>query len=201
MEINYKAPRWICVVTSYFFIYCRFTFYIYTTAVTNFLFIFTIYLLKVGNTKLWKDKRIVECVCLVTAVVLPMAYMWVPARDQSYQVLSCDNNDTSTWNKDAVILNSLVLMMCAEVAIVCAIFSALFCYLRWRLQNRKLSTMLKYLLSLTVMNTTIMIFIAMEAVYSIYRYSRYRYSRPPSQAVTITAFAMYSAGEPFFFLV
>ena len=58
--------------------------------------------------------------------------------------------------------------------------------------------MLKYLLYLTGINTTIMVFTAMEAVYSIYRYTK---PLDPSQTLAITAFATISAGEPFLFFV
>ena len=98
---------------------------------TNVSFVVTLHLLKAGNLKIWKDCKTVECLCLIIAIGLPMAYIWVPIHDQNYQVLSCDNNDSSTWNKDAVILSSLILVMCIEVATVCAILSGLFCYLHW----------------------------------------------------------------------
>ena len=53
IEINYKAPRWICVVISYIYIYCLLTFYIYTPAVTNFSFMVTVY------------SKVHECICLI----------------------------------------------------------------------------------------------------------------------------------------
>ena len=196
MEINFEAPRWICTSVSYLLLYFRFSWYIYTTAVTNFSFIVTLHMLKTGHLKIWKGSKLAECICLVMAIALPMACIWVPIHDQSYLNLSCDDHESSRWYKDAIILNILILVMCIEVVTVYAIFSGLFCYLRWRLKNRKLSTLLKHLLYLTGINTAIMSFITMAAVYFIYRYNR-----PPSEALSVTAVAIICAGEPFLFFV
>ena len=57
-----------------------------------------------------------------------MAYMWLPIQDQSYLVLSCDNNNSQQWNEDAIVFNTLVLIMCMEVATVFTAFSGLFRY-------------------------------------------------------------------------
>ena len=196
IEINFEAPRWICTSVSYFFLYFHFSWYIYTTAVTNFSFIVTLHLLKTGHLKIWKGSKLAECICLVMAIALPMAYISAPIHDQSYLNLSCDNRESVRWYKDSVILNILTLVMCIEVVTVSAVFSGLFCYLRWRLKNRKLSTLLKHLLYLTGINTVIMIFTMMAAVYFIYRYNR-----PPSETLSVVAFSIICAREPFLFFV
>ena len=81
-----------------------------------------------------------------------------------------------------IILSSLILVMCIEVAMVCAIFSGLFCYLRWRLKYRKLSSMLKNLLCLTPQQWY---FLQWKQCIALYRYNR-----PPSQLLAIAAFAI-----------
>ena len=128
--------------------YCCLTFYIYTSICCDKFFIPIHHLptnIKVGNIGVPHfGREMVECIYLVAALVLPMAYMWLPIQDQSYLVLSCDNNNSQQWNEDAIVFNTLVLIMCMEVAAVFTAFSGLFCYLCWRLKNRRLSNMLKY---------------------------------------------------------
>ena len=83
IEINNETPRFLL-------------FYFFMTAVANVSFVVTLHLLKAGNLKFRKDCKTVECNCLLMVIGLPMAYIWIPVRDQSYQVLSCDNNNSST---------------------------------------------------------------------------------------------------------
>ena len=196
IENWFEGPRWLCVTVSYLLLYCLLSWYIYTTAVTNFSFVVTLRLLKTGDIKIRKGSKMAECVCLFVAVVLPMAYLWVPIRDKSHEALICDDLESSTWHKDALILYVLTLVMSIEVVAVSAVFSCLFCYLRWRLKNKKLSTLLKHLLYLTGINTVVMAFATILAVYGIYRYNR-----RPSEAMSIATYAVSSAGEPFAFCV
>ena len=197
IENLFGGPRWLCVTASYLLLYCLLCWYIYTTAVTNFSFIVTLCLLKTGpDIKSHKGSKLAEFVCLFTSVVVPMAYLWVPIHDKSHEALLCDDLESSTWHKDALILYVLTLVMSVEVVAVSAVFSCLFCYLRWRLQNKKLSTLIKNLLYLTGINTLVMAFATVLAVYGIYRYNQH-----PSEAISIATFAVSSAGEPFAFCV
>ena len=140
IEINFETPRRICVAVSYLYLYYLHSLYVYTMVVTNFSFMITLYLLKTSNSRIWNGHKLSEFICLVTAIVLPVTYIWIPIQDQSFQDLSCYNNNTVRWHKDAIILDVIILVMCVEVVIVCGIFSGLFCYLRCQLRSRKLST-------------------------------------------------------------
>ena len=100
------------------------------------------------------------------------------------------------WNKDSAVLSILFLVMCIETFTVCAAFIILFCCLCWRLKITKLSTLLKHVLYLTVINTAIMMFATILAVYSIYRHKQQL-----SEASFVALFDFFCAGEPFLCLV
>ena len=79
-------------------------------------------------------------------------------------------------------------------------FITLICYLHWQLKTRKLSTLLKHVLYLTVINTVIntaiMMFATILAVYSICREKRQL-----PEASFVAFFDFFCAGEPFLCVV
>ena len=46
-------PRWLCVTAIYLYLYCLLSWYVYTIAVTNYLFLLTLRLLR-GNPNIWQ---------------------------------------------------------------------------------------------------------------------------------------------------
>ena len=112
-----------------FFLYCHLSWYVYTTAVTNYLFLLTLRLLR-GNPNIWKHGKFAECFCIGLSLTLPAAYVWIPIHDRSYQAWHCDKLSSTKWDKDAIILNIAILVLCLEVLVISIILCSLFCYLR-----------------------------------------------------------------------
>jgi hypothetical protein len=72
-----SPPRWFCAIAIYLYLYCTLSWYVYTTAVTNYLFLLTLRLLR-GNPKIWQYGNFAECFefCVCLSLALPVAYMY-----------------------------------------------------------------------------------------------------------------------------
>jgi hypothetical protein len=77
IQINYPHPRWFCAIVIYLRLYFMLSWYVYTTAVTNYLFLLTLRLLR-GNPKIWQYGNFAECFefCVCLSLALPVAYMY-----------------------------------------------------------------------------------------------------------------------------
>jgi hypothetical protein len=51
VKIDFPHPRWFCIIAIYLYLYCTLSWYVYTTTVTNYLFLLTLKLLR-GNTNI-----------------------------------------------------------------------------------------------------------------------------------------------------
>jgi hypothetical protein len=144
IQVNFPHPKWLCAIAIYFYIYCTFSWCVYTTAVTNYLLLLTLRLLR-GNPKIWRHGKFAECFCVCLSLVLPVAYVWMPIRDGTYVALCSDKLYSAKLYKDAFILNMAILVLCLEVLIVSLTLCSLFCYLRrvYKAQSQ-LTTLLKH---------------------------------------------------------
>lgn len=173
IELNLGSQSWICVPIIYFYLYFPLAGHLYITTVTNWTFLVTVLLLR-GSTKLWKSGKCVECFCIVITIIVPVAYIWLPIQDGSYEALNCNlsdkDSDMTRWTKDAIILNLMVMVMCLEVVFVCIVLCFIFCFVRWRLQNWQTTGLLKTFLYYTIINATLMGLNLLSVAYCIYRF-------------------------------
>ena len=171
IDINFPSQRWICIIVIYPYLYFVLSWYVYTTVVTNCLFVFTLRLIR-GSPRMWRYGKVAECVCIFLALSAPMAYIWMPIQDGTYVALNCDDTTSSKWNEDAIVWNVAILVMCTEVLFVYIILCIIFCFLRWQchLRNKQLMTLLKVFLYHTGTNAAIMGIITFIAIYSVFRY-------------------------------
>ena len=153
IEVNFlrtvnHSVGWKCIVIMYVYTYVTFSWYVYTTVVTNCFFIFTLRLMR-KSPRTWQYwGKVAECICVFLTVITPMAYVWIPIQDGSYKGLYCNHlvSDEVKWYKDTTVLTIILLVMCFEVLSVYVALFCLFCFLHRRLQNRQLTTVLKYFL-------------------------------------------------------
>jgi hypothetical protein len=157
--------------------------------VHNYLFLLTLLLLR-GNTKVWRHGKLAECFCVGLSLALPVAYVWIPIRDGTYEALNCDKLYSTQWDKDASILNIAILVLCLEVLIVSLTLCSLFCYLRrvYKTQ-RKLTTLLKHFIYHTGICSVVVGLAILWSTYFLYRYYRY-----PSEVSSATIIIVYTIG-------
>ena len=171
IQINSPHPRWLCVTAIYLYLYCLISWYVYTAAVTNYLFLLTLRLLR-GNPNIWQHGKFAECFCVfLSLALLPAAYLWLPIRDGTYEALNCDKTPSTKWDKDAIILNIAILVLCLEVLVISIILCSLFCYLRrvYRAQ-RQLTVLLKHFIYHTGISSVVVGFAILMSTYCLYRY-------------------------------
>ena len=90
IDLSFPSKRWICVIAIYSYLYFVLSWYVYTTVVTNCLFVFTLRLIR-GSPRMWRYGKVAECVSIFLALSAPMAYIWMPIQDGTYEALNCDN--------------------------------------------------------------------------------------------------------------
>ena len=168
----------------YHYLYLSLAWHAYVTAVTNFLFLVTLCIIK-GSPNIGKGGKLVECVLILLAILSPVTLIWIPIHDGSYEALHC-NNQPSGWYEDVIILNVVVLVFSAEVVLVCIALCCTFCFIRKRIQNRRTIVLLKNLLYHAGINATMMGLHILFIIYSFYRY-RTHPSRSLSDAVYIVS--------------
>ncbi len=171
IQIDFSHPRWLCVITVYLYLYCTLSWYVYTIAVTNYLLLLTLRLLR-GNSKIWRDGKFTECFCVCLSLALPAAYVWMPICD-AYEAQYCESDKvySAKWDKDAIILNIAILVLCLEVLIVSLTLCSLFCYLRrvYKTQ-RKLTTLLKHFIYHTGICSVVVGLAILWSTYYLYRH-------------------------------
>jgi hypothetical protein len=95
----------------------------------------------------------------------------------SYEALYCGKISPAKWdrlNKDAIIGNIVVLVVCLEVLIVSLTLCSLFCYLRWVYKAQKyLITLLKHFIYHMGISSVIVGFIIFWSTFCLYRYYRH----------------------------
>ena len=175
LVLNLSNVRWICVPIIYFYLYFPLACHVYITLVTNTSFLLALRLLKGTFTKIQKGGQCgeVEVFCIVLTIITPMAYIWIPIHDGSYEALNCngseEESEMDTWNKDAIVLNLIVLVMCLEVVLVCIVLCCIFCLVRCRVRNRQTTILLKKLVYHTGINAVMMGINLLAVTYSFYR--------------------------------
>ena len=167
IQIN---PRWLCVTAIALYSYCLISWYIYTTAVTNYLFLLTLRLFR-RNPNIWQHGKFAEFFCIFLSLALPAAYVWRPIiHDGTCAAVSCDKNFyLKLLDTDNIILNIAILVLFLEALVVSIILCSLFCYLRrvYRAQ-RQLTTLLKHFIYHT--GIVGVVFTILTSTYSLYRY-------------------------------
>ena len=178
-------PRWLCVIAIYLYMYSFLSWYVYTTAVTNYLFLLTLRLLR-GNPKIWQHSKFAECICVCLSLALPMAYVWIPIRDGTYEALYCEKFYSAKWDKDAIIGNIVILVLCLEVLILSVILCSLFFYLhRVYKTQRQLTTLLKHFIYHTGISSIVVGLIVLWDTYYFYQYYRH-----PSEHLSAIMYAI-----------
>ena len=168
-------PRWHCVTAIHLRLYCILSWYVYTAAVTNYLFLLTLRLLR-GNSNIWQHGKFAECFCVFLSLALPAAYIWIPIRDGTYAALHCDNLKvpSTKWDKDAIIFDIAVLVLFLEALVVSIILCSLFCYLRRVYRaRRQLTALLKHFIYHTGISSIIVEFAILTSTSHLYRYHRH----------------------------
>ena len=189
IAVNFEVQAWICASIVYFYLYFPLAYHVYITVVTNCTFLLTLRLLR-GRTNLWSGGRLVECFCVVSTIIVPFAFMWLPINDGGFEALNCNQSDRSqdwtAWNRDAIVLNLMVLVMCVNVLFVCvAIFCCICCFVRRRVQNQQTAILLKNLLYYTAINTTMVGINFLSVTYCFYRSQHKTLSTSFADAVNI----------------
>ena len=157
-----------CKVVVYFSLYFIQLWVVYTTVVTNCLFIFTLCLMR-GSPRFWRHGKVVECSCICLTVLVPMMYIWLQIIDE-HNVCEKILMMPSKEYKVGVIIDIVYVVLCTESLLVCVAMCSLFCFLRRRLRNGQLTNLLKHLLYLTVTNAALVIFAALLTVNLYYLY-------------------------------
>jgi hypothetical protein len=173
IHIDSPCPRWLCVIAIYLYLYCILSWYVYTTAVINYLLLLTLRLLR-GNVKIWRHGKFAECFCVGLSLALPAAYVWIPIRDGTYEVINCDRLSSTKLDKDASIFNIAILVLCLEVLLVSLILCSQFCYLRLLYKaQRQLTTLLKHFIYHTGICSVVVGLAVLWSTYYLYRYYRH----------------------------
>ena len=168
IQLYSSYPRWLCATAIYLYLYCLLSWYVYTTAVTNYLFLLTLRLSR-GNPNIWQHDKFAECFCVGLSLILPAAYVWIPIRDGAYEAHYCDKLSSVKWDKDAIILNIANVVLCLEVLVISIILCSLFCYLRrvYKAQRQRLTTLLKHFIYHTGICSVV---VGLEILWSMYFY-------------------------------
>ena len=196
IQINLPGPRWMCVAVIYLYLYSVLSWYVYTAAVTSYLFVLTLRLLR-ANPKIWQHGKLAECVCICLSLALPMAYVWMPIHDGTYEVLNCDKVSLNRLNKDETILNIAVLVLCLEILTVSLTLSSLFCYLRQLYKaHQQLTLWLKHFMYHTGISGVVVGFVTLMLTYCLYRYYRH-----PSKSFSETFYIIGAIVEPLTFFL
>ena len=165
-----------CKVILYLSVYFVQLWSVYTTVVTNCLFLFTLCLIK-GRPKFLRHGKVAECLCICLTIIAPMTYIWIPIRNKYYAVDNCENVNPTTLPSGAyevgLILYAITAAMLVEILLVCVALCSLFCFLRRRLQNRHITNLLKNLLYYTMCNMVIVIFTILLTITCYYLYHNY----------------------------
>ena len=165
-----------CKVILYLSIYFALLWGVYTTVVTNCLFLFTLCLIK-GRSRFLRHGKVAEFLCICLTIIAPMTYIWIPIRDKYYAVDNCENFSPTTLPSEAyemgLILYTMIVAMHMEIFLVCVAMCTLFCFLRRRLRNSQLTNLLKNLLYYTVCNMVLVIFTILLTITCYYLYHNY----------------------------
>ena len=123
---------------------------VYTTVVTNCLLIFTVRLFK-SSPRIWRHGKVAECICICLAIIVPMAYVWIPNENNILMMSICENTSYRVPNYiTATVINTIDLIMAIEVLFVSIVICCLFCFLRLRFQSRELTRLLKHQICCTI---------------------------------------------------
>ena len=192
-----RSKQQVCVTAIYLYLYCILSWYIYTTAVTNYLFLLTIRLLR-GNPNIWQHGKLAECFCVFFSLALPAAYVWIPIHDRTYQYHYCDKHSSTKWDKDDIILNIAILVLSLEVLMISFILCSLFCYLClvYRAHQRQLTTLLKHFIYHMAISSVIVGFAILMSTKSLYRYHRHS-----SKSLSVFVHTVGAVVEPLVLLI
>ena len=186
----------ICAVVIYLSLFFINSWSVYTTVVTNCLLIFTIRLLR-NSPRIWRHGKVAECICICSAIIVPLMYVWIPLTEGSGGVTMCSEYETR-FPKDykiATVFHTIYLIMTIEVVFVSVVMCCLFCFLRLRYQSRALSGIFKHLLCYALTNTAYIVFIILFAVVTYFFYHR------PGKSLTFVVNVMSGTGLSFLVLV
>ena len=175
IQINSPHLKWLCVIAIYPYLYCIISWCLYTTAVTNYLFLLTLRLSR-GNPNIWQHSKLAECFCVFFSLVLPAAYVWIPIRDGTNAALNCtcDKHFSAKLDTDVIILNIAVLVLFLEALVISIILCSLFCYIgRVYRAQRQLTTLLKHIIYHTGISSVVVGFMILMSTYCLYRYYRH----------------------------
>ena len=172
--LHLSDHAWICRTFSYVCLYLILLWSTYTSVVTNCLFVFAICLTR-GSTRFLRHGKVAEFVCILLTVIIPLTYVWIPLRDESYISATCGNLSTlsSKGYKVGLVVNTVGVVFGLEIVLVCIAMCSLFCFLRRRLRNSQLTNLLKNLLYYTVSNTILVTCAALLAVGCYYLYLKH----------------------------
>ena len=197
IQINYPHSRWLCVIAIALHFCCILSWYIYTTVVTNYLFLLTLRLFR-GNPNIWQYGKFAECFCVFFSLALPAAYVWRPIHDGTIAALCYDKNFSANliklWDTDAIIFDIAVLVLFLEALVVSIILCSLFCYLRrvYRAQRRP-TTLLKHFIYHTGISSVGVGFAILSSMSYLYRYLHERY---PSKTLSAIVGIIIAVVEP-----
>ena len=163
IRLIFECQLRICEAVIYLYQYFLLAWYAYVTAVTNCSFLFTLYLIR-GSSNIRHGGKLVECICVLLAIVAPMMYIWMPVCDGNYEVLNC-RSEPSGWHEDVIVFNILALLMSADIVLVCIALCCTFCFIRKRIQNKRTIVLLKNLLYHVGMNAIVMGLLILFTVY------------------------------------
>ena len=192
LDLHIKSPTWTCEAAIYLWMYSKLAWHTYTTAVTTYLFSLGCCLIR-GKYNIQQGGKVAEFICAALAICFPLVYV-LASYKEIFEVVNCDKFVSSKWKKNAIILHVIILAMCTEVIIVCITLCIMFIFLNWQLRNNRLNILMKHLLKLTVINASIVLFIALIAAYCVYRYLE-----DPPKSITNIFQIIYGIGYPLLF--
>lgn len=184
----------LCMAVIHLYLYARIACFAYITMMTNCLLFLTLCVMR-GKCRFQQNNAtiIMEFVCITFAVLAPVTYIWRPLTSKSYEVF-CESKTNLTnnsiiicnWHRDAIILNSIVFVMSAEVVTVSFALCVFVCLIRQKLvvRSKPASILFRSSLCHTLINAALMGFNMLFTVFCIYRY----HFRHFSKTITKTAY-------------
>ena len=176
---KFSYPLWTCAVIFYLSLYTLHSWIIYTTFVTNCLFIFTLRLIR-GSPIMWRYGKVAECICVCSALVGPFAYFWILILDGHHRP-ACEGTKSSRISTTSIIFDAVYVAVGVEIVFVSVTMCCVFCALRRRMQSRQLINLLKHLLCYTLVSAVLVVYITFLVVLIPYFYFEH-----PSESLHVT---------------
>ena len=154
--------RWVCNIIRYLIISSEIAWYTYITVIANLSLFLTIYLTRTRGKPLSKQNNLrrVECICVISAVVIGLTVASVVEICNHSLNLECvvvsSSANRSSHSKFWIVYSSIYLGMDLEVILVSFCLFVFFCFICQRIRNRKTAILLRNSVINVAANASIM---------------------------------------------